>query len=517
MRLEPPRPYAATIQSLQFEEEGDISTIASIDEDGLPAGNLEGPNDLGGSATVFTGIIPYSFGSLGPASFAPFSWSSSGLPSLSSLGEALKFTVSPSGKTLAAMTEDGQTALHLTVTDIDTGAYRLTLRAPLDHPITGSEDDLAFSVKYTIRDNQNNQASARLGIVVDDDSPTNTIDSPVSVDAGDSVTGFWRQRGGADGIDSTKVMLVGSTTEFELDQRIFTPKGSLTVHSDGSFTLNASPNVTSDTELAFQIVTTDGDGDSVTSEGHITVSAPLRPDDQPTTPLTDGDGATTSPLALLDEDGLPGGKPGGIGDIPGEATVATGNLGYDFGDDGAGDVVWETANLPDLRSAGTRIDWQLSAQGKELSGLDADGRTALHVELLDVQDGAYRVTLSRPLDHGGANIEDNLDLSFGYRITDSDGDSALGELLVRINDDSPVNGRSNLDTRAGDPLDIDELLDDGEGAGELTHTAITSRQAGDTDSSPVRTPQPPLDDVTQPAINDDLRSMLEGTTVSADI
>ena len=507
---------AVPILSPPFEEEDDISTVASVDEDGLPGGNLEGPSDLGGSATVVTGTIPYSFGSLGAADFAPFSWSSSGLPSLSSQGEALHYVVSPSGKTLAARTLDGQTVLHLTVTDIDTGAYRLALRAPLDHPITGNEDDLAFSVKYTIRDSQNNQASARVGIVVDDDSPTNTIDSPVAVDAGDNVTGFWRQRGGADGVDSTKVTLAGSTTEFDLDQRIFTPQGSLTVNSNGSFTLDASPNITSDTELVFQIVTTDGDGDSVASEGRISVNAALLSDDRPTTPLSDGDLATASPLALLDEDGLPGGEPGGIGDIPGEATVAMGNLGYDFGDDGAGDVVWETHNLPDIRSGGTRIDWQPGAEGKQLTGLDADGRTALHVELLDVEDGTYRVTLARPLDHGGVNIEDNLDLSFGYRITDSDGDSALGELLVRINDDSPVKGRSNQDTPAAEPLDIAELLDDGESAGKLTDPAITPILADDPSPSPTAA-QTSLDSEKAPAINDDLRTLLEDTTIPADI
>lgn len=72
MRLEPFQSYAATSQMNPFERDDDISTIAWVDEDGLPAGNLEGPNDLGGSATVVTGIIPYSFGSLGPGQLLAF-------------------------------------------------------------------------------------------------------------------------------------------------------------------------------------------------------------------------------------------------------------------------------------------------------------------------------------------------------------------------------------------------------------------------------------------------------------
>lgn len=224
----------------------------------------------------------------------------------------------------------------------------------------------------------------------------------------------------------------------------------------------------------------------------------------------------THRLALLDEDGLPGGAPGGVGDIPGEATVAIGNLGYDFGDDGIGDVVWDVRHLPDIRSGGTSIDWQLGAQGKELSGIDANGRTALHLELLNVEEGTYRVTLSRPLDHGGANIEDNLDLRFGYRITDSDGDSAEGELLVRVNDDAPAKDPFFLDPLTTQPLGIAELLDDSESAGELAHAIITGYLPDAGASSPTST-QLSFDTASPPMLCDGLRDLLEATMVTADI
>ena len=44
-------------------------------------------------------------------------------------------------------------------------------------------------------------------------------------------------------------------------------------------------------------------------------------------------------LALLDEDGLPNGIPGGPQDAAGQDTVATGTLGYNFGANGPAAMV----------------------------------------------------------------------------------------------------------------------------------------------------------------------------------
>ncbi|MFP3442661.1 hypothetical protein R0K18_33495, partial [Pantoea sp. SIMBA_133] len=71
----------------------------------------------------------------------------------------------------------------------------------------------------------------------------------------------------------------------------------------------------------------DGDGDISTG----TLVVDVETDDIPTTPETDDDPNTVPVRTFVDEDGLPGGIPGGDGDVATERTVATGLLGYNFG------------------------------------------------------------------------------------------------------------------------------------------------------------------------------------------
>lgn len=53
---------------------------------------------------------------------------------------------------------------------------------------------------------------------------------------------------------------------------------------------------------------------------------------------TDSDGgpSTRAVKAIVDEDGLFGGSPGGAYDVHGQRAVVFGSLGYDFGDVGGG-------------------------------------------------------------------------------------------------------------------------------------------------------------------------------------
>ncbi|MCQ1766605.1 VCBS domain-containing protein [Neorhizobium galegae] len=69
-------------------------------------------------------------------------------------------------------------------------------------------------------------------------------------------------------------------------------------------------------------------------------------------------------------------------------------------------------------------------------------------------NGSYKFDLLGNLDHSGTNAEDNLDLTFNFRATDSDGDSTgRGSFTVTIDDDAPI---ASVVTVAGNALLGDE-------------------------------------------------------------
>ncbi|MBS8267356.1 tandem-95 repeat protein [Halomonas litopenaei] len=448
-----------------------VTALALLDEDGLPNGIPGGPQDAAGQDTVATGTLGYNFGANGPAATHPFRWETTGLPSLTSGGEALSYQVSTSGRTLSASTSDGTTLLQVRLTDLASGSYSVSLLGPIDHPDATIENNLIFSVYYTITDGDGDSATARLGVDIDDDSPTTTVIAPSSLEAGDTVTGTWSQQGGADGVADTVVNLQADDNEYPLGTPIDTGKGILTVNPNGTWSFSADNDASG--ALDFNITTKDGDGDSFSSSAHIVISGGNGIG--PTTPETDGNSATVSPKAVVDEDGLPGGIAGGINDYPGERTIATGRLRYNFGDDGPGGFTWSTAGLPVLTSQGSLVSWALSADGRSLLGTSASGQQVLSIELSDLAAGTYRVDLFKPLDHPRADVESDINFSVGYTITDADGDSAQGILRVTVDDDMPVPGD---DTATGDnsgPITVDVLDNDNFGAdgpGELTSVTV---------------------------------------------
>jgi len=451
-----------------------ISALATLDEDGLPNGIAGGPQDVPGEANSATGTLGYKFGANGPATEDAFRWDPTSLPTLTSGGEPLVYQVSPSGQTLTARTPDSTPVFNLKVTDVESGSYTVTLLGPLDHPVTGTEDNLVFSVDYTITDSDGDQATARLALDIDDDTPVNRIDTPSTVEESDTVTGTWSQSGGADGVADTAVKLPGDPTDYPLGSPIDTGNGVLTVNPNGTWSFTANDDVSdADSSLDFQIITTDGDGDSVSCDGHITIVDGSN--GVPTTPETDGDPDTEPSRAVVDEDGLPGGIAGGIRDVAGERIVATGSLGYSFGEDGEGSFSWNTSDLPTLTSQGSEVSWSLSGNGRSLIGFDANGERVISVQLTDVANGTYKVVLAKPLDHSNPHVEDDINFNVGYTITDSDGDSAAGALRVLVDDDQPTATDGSTTTENDTPVTIN-VLDDvdfgADGPGELTDATV---------------------------------------------
>ncbi|MBY5942230.1 retention module-containing protein [Halomonas sp. DP5N14-9] len=427
-----------------------------LDEDGLDDGNPGGDGDVAGEATVITGVLGYDFGDDGPAVSGAFAWSQVGLPALSSSGEVLNFAVSDDGLSLVAATAAGEEALRITLTDLASGAFEVSLLRPLDHPENSTEDDLAMSVGYTVADVDGSEASGQLDIRIDDDTPVasvttgntlidaNASSGVIQVAEGATVEGNWSLSPGADGLSVIDVLINGAPLSFSSlpgsdEQTTLTlAQGDLTLRGDGSWSFTAASGLDNSTPQNVDVVlrVTDGDGDVV----ELDISGEILDASGPTTPTDGGDPDAAPAEVVLDEDGLDGGIPGGDGDVAGEATVITGALGYDFGDDGpavSGAFAWSQVGLPALSSRGEVLNFAVTDDGLSLVAATAAGEEALRITLTDLASGAFEVSLLRPLDHPENSTEDDLAMSVGYTVADVDGSEASGQLDIRIDDDAP--------------------------------------------------------------------------------
>lgn len=193
--------------------------------------------------------------------------------------------------------------------------------------------------------------------------------------------------------------------------------------------------------VSFNYFTTDSDG--LVSDGAVVSVGFSEVDDNP-------EAGNTS--VIVDEDGLKDGIPGGEDDAFGEASQVSGNLNYDFGGDGAGDVDFASlhtqtvqangdAGLQDLTSQGNAVSYVWNAATHTLSGVANAGAEdqydVFSLEVTDINSGQYIFTLLAAVDHPTAGTEDNLVLNLPFTVSDFDGDTAPGSLEVTIDDDTP--------------------------------------------------------------------------------
>ncbi|MBR9882118.1 MAG: tandem-95 repeat protein, partial [Gammaproteobacteria bacterium] len=411
--------------------------MVTLDEDGLSS-----------ESRVVTGFLGYDFGTDGPGSMY---WSTADLPSLTSHGSPLGWSRA-SGDLLIATDADGAVVIRAEVTDIVTGAYRIELLQPLDHAAGGSEDEIRFDIGYSINDSNVDSADGvlRLSAIDDsgranDDSARTFVATPTTLDV------LANDEHGGDGpgrVIDASVQGGGAV-------------GSVAINADNTLTFVPAAGFSGDALIDY--TASDGDGD--TSAGRLAVEVRVgQGSDHPTTPETGGSPGTGSVTVTVDEDGLPGGDPGGPGDVPGAISVVNGSLGYDFGNDGSDGFTWHTAALPMLTSGGSPLSWTLNSNGRSLVGAAANGDSVISVQLTDVASGAYRVSIDRPLDHHRVGTEDDISLAVGYTITDSDGDGADGVLRIRVDDDSGRAVNDSIRTNVSTPVTLDVLANDIHGA-----------------------------------------------------
>ncbi|MGY4817743.1 T1SS-143 repeat domain-containing protein [Pseudomonas chlororaphis subsp. piscium] len=477
----------AAAEKLVITVDDDTPTAAgtaeagTVDEDGLANGIAGGVGDVPGEATTASGNVTGIFqsGADVPLTYS-LSSDTSGLPALSSGGVALVYSVA--GDTLTA--KAGAVDVF-TFSLSAAGAYSFSLLQPLDHPAGDDENDITLNLgtllKATDKDGDTVTAAAeKLVITVDDDTPTangtaeaGTVDEDglangIAGGVGDvpgeattasgSVTGIFQSgadvpltyslssdTSGLPALSSGGVALVYSVAGDTLTAMagavdVFT--FSLSAAGDYSFSLlqpldhpagNDENDIT--LNLGTMLQATDKDGDTVTAAAEKLV---ITVDDD--TPTANG----TAEAGTVDEDGLANGIAGGIGDVPGEATTASGNVTAIFQSGADVPLTYslssDTSGLPALSSGGVALVY--SVAGDTLTANAGVGGAEVFTFSFSAA-GAYSFTLLQPLDHPAGNDENDITINLGtlLQATDKDGDTvtaAAEKLVITVDDDTPT-------------------------------------------------------------------------------
>jgi len=160
--------------------------------------------------------------------------------------------------------------------------------------------------------------------------------------------------------------------------------------------------------------------------------------------------AGTPDLVLINEDGLAGGNPGGLGDTGGTTTSATGSLHINFGTDVIGRSLAFAVDQPSLSaltSAGQPVHIFATTIGglPTLIGyvgsnpLDASKQIfTISLDAVSTVEGSYTVTFLQPVDHPVRGTEDTLNLFVNVIATDGSGDQVPVVIQIDVNDDSPT-------------------------------------------------------------------------------
>ncbi|WP_188860123.1 retention module-containing protein, partial [Marinobacterium nitratireducens] len=273
----------------------------------------------------------------------------------------------------------------------------------------------SFAVKVTDEDGSTDDASLDVRIV--DDVATALADSG-NVDEGDTLNVaadgvLTNDIDGADGASLQGVRAANGDTTTDVSggigASIAGQYGTLTLKADGSYTYVSDPNVISaDAQDVFVYTLLDADGDTSTTTLTINVAN--------TGLQVDNDDELLVDEAALDlnQDGADLVAGTVTGSDP-DSTAETNTSG----------------NLADNVSGGT------GPYTFELVGSANGAYGTIQINA----DGTYKYTLSAPVNStpsadDGTNVELNAD-SFGFKVTDSNGNTGTGTIFIDIRDDVP--------------------------------------------------------------------------------
>nr|CAD6596238.1 hypothetical protein RKHAN_00247 [Rhizobium sp. Khangiran2] len=431
---------------------GGAGTTAWLNDDTLSGGIPGGEGDHGLANT--NNVLNHSFGADGPGSIA---WT--GI-TVTQGGNPADFTssVSNDGKTLQVL--QSGTPVITAVLNPQTGQYVLTQNAPIKHALGGNENEIQFQFKYDVTDGDGDVAPGHIWVNVDDDTPkasdsttvwlddedlaggipggtgdqagtpinrTGTLNHSFGADAdGASISWLNTSSSNADHLGFTYTVADNGATLLVKQNGTLVYTATVNQHT-GQYTItqNAAvkhPSGGNENEVNFQLRYQVKDGDGDTAEARLWVNVD---DDTP----TGGSGTT----AWLDDDTLPGGNAGGVGD---NGLANTSNvLKHSFGADGPGGIAWTGISVT---SGGNQADFgtSVSQDGKTMQVFQSG--TLVITAVLDPLTGQYTLTHNAPIKHAIGGNENEIQFKFNYNVTDRDGDVAPGYIWVNVDDDTPV-------------------------------------------------------------------------------
>ncbi|WP_344966135.1 Ig-like domain-containing protein [[Pseudomonas] carboxydohydrogena] len=285
--------------------------------------------------------------------------------------------------------------------------------------------------------------------------------------------------------DGTIVGYTGSQAPHGIDSSVVF---SISVDGNGTVTLtqyaainHGSGDLASLADNLIQLTAsahvTDGDGDGADASKTINIGANLHFQDAMPS-------AGSNDTVKLDDEtavhtyGTQ--NAGGAGDVP--AANTTGTLAHTFGADGAGSVLLQSATFP----ANQGFTQVVTNGGMTLTIYqEQNGHTVavVQVSLTDATSGNYTVTELNPVfQPTHSTIEDNVQFTVNYQVTDGDNDSAPGSFLISVNDDTPTLGAIESITVGDSAIHTGTIAfsagADGVGAGILSGTPPANLTSG---------------------------------------
>jgi T1SS-143 domain-containing protein len=402
----------------------DIDTIPTVVI--VPQSVDETTVDESGVQTV-NGAIIVDFKDDAPGTLAP-----SGASSFSATGSLLGGALTSNGVPVVVTltgntytgTAGGAVVFTLTVNPV-AGTYVYAQHGQLDHAdATNPDDIITLNFGVTATDSDGDSANGIITINVKDDAPTAADDTIILADATLEVSGnvVTNDKIGNDkpGYVVTKVEIGGVTVDVPTSGTVTVTgaHGVLVIDHTGAYTYDPTNSSTGSDVFTYTIRDQDGDTDTATLS--------VRVDDIDTVPCVSNSFKTVDETAL---------------DDAGVQTV-NGTLSVDYRADGPGTTAPVAGSFA---AGGSLAGGALTSNGVPvvvtLTGDTYTGKagTATVFTLKVNTDGTYQFKLLDQLDHADkTNPDDVINLGFGFKATDTDGDAANGTITIHVKDDGPV-------------------------------------------------------------------------------
>jgi T1SS-143 domain-containing protein len=317
------------------------------------------------------------------------------------------------------------------------GSYEFKLFEQLDHA-NGSDPNDVITLNFGViaMDSDGDTDTTTIVVNVKDDAPVANDDNRTA-EEGQMITGNVTSND-VPGQDVpatvTQVVFNGTTFIVPATGTVTVPGtyGTLKIAADGSYSYTAKLN-NPDGIDNFTYTLRDRDGDTDPAVLCIQVT----PNDECPIIVKPAD-------EIVDETNLASGT-----------ITETGTVTANFGNDGPGTFAGNNS----FTSGGSRLNNTLSSNGAPVAVAFAGGTytgTAGGKTIFTMKinaNGSYEFKLFEQLDHAdGTNANDIIDLTFGVRATDADGDSANTTVTVKVKDDAPVANDDNRSTDAGQTI-----------------------------------------------------------------